>query len=1743
MLMSDFDAEIREFTLQRLRLIRDSRGTWPFAASLRRLGGQTAHEYEDRFLLELLQNAYDAQPPGTCEGRVRFLLRRQENTAVLYVANTGRAFRRKDFEALSNLALSSKSPGEGIGNKGLGFRSVLRVSEWPEVYSSHPDDGGGRLGYCFGFARPEDLARLAADPAEQAQLEKDVPPSALPIPRSVNDTWVSRLLELGFVTVVRLPLTRQGSVDLALARLHEFLEREVPPLLFLDRLRSVEISFDGVDEQDFKLTRATSPGFAAMPEGGRSTIVDTGGARYVMFERGIDSDSMVEQIERSIEAGDLSEEWRGWEGAAVIGLAVPLDRVVEGRLYTYLPMSSASPINGHMNAPFYTKLARLDANLKVGLNDFLMNELALLAASTADRLVGQTNLTWRRVAVDLVSWSGEHGKRFKDAAKAASGVPKVPTVIGSKTDWSPLSEVIRWPEEVGERFFSPAAVSQAGAPAVLDPAVGQERIEALQQSAAAIWGYTLSPSKAQAGVIAEHLAARVFKKRNPKQWNEFYQELAALARTFGADVLERRAVLVDQSGKLRRCGPWDERNPAEKPVFLPPVTADGGAAESAGPIQLPASLAPAVPMLHSKVELLRQEGPRRVRTEISELLREADLIREYKKEHVLRALAEASVRAKSDSRRTEILEHLFRVFAASPRGDGFDEVDPMVPSRERWILASEAVFGEGWRATMGPSTASIVGSVNDTRLKALAGRLLLPPAAWPFRVDHQELLTEFLDRIGVTDGLKPNLVDVEPIRENGEFWSPTHVADRLSVPQEAKAAWIRAESRNVTRPNHPYTPYRSDELWDLPGHLELQQHPSAQRMTYARLIAESLGRWEVKTLEFTFRRYKAIHRTSPDPQRWPSLAAALLTEVPWLPVTGPGHREEAEFVRPRDAWHFDDPERRPPAFATLVERSIATTLDKFPPCRDRLTKLGLRLWSDAEAAHDRLETLAAIVRQGEGRESDVDALKKAIREAFNDCLENGLLHGDSPIVVQRAHQLEVAVPGEVVYLPTDPPGFVDHLLESLDLPVAVVGSADPATIITHAPGLAERLRPGTTLTVEVVAAGEVVTPGTEHPLLLERAPWLVEWLLLTSELSRNKFLRLGSRALDDMVDILRRVRLIRAAGVHVRVNGRQVGLPPHLSGCVPLHDGAAPTLVVRAADFGAGEDVLDWTVVADAADSLAELLNQPRMASELRLSATEVRRVVPIEFRRPLPSEWAAALRSPEQRVREILARAHAHTEGIRELLVPAVLVCAGAEAAAELRAAEVPTLEDLEAELVQHVGSDRASHMMAEAQRAGSITAFRDVLGIEFEAFNLALEALGPPYEPIHDIDEHRRVSQIILARTRPQLAEALRVRYLPVFDARGDLQPYIELKRGPDLEPRREDLQRYASPPEAMLLSRIAAWLSTRGCPPLGEAAQSLPSIGDVRSRNLDVARAFLNDVSPVIAAWLTKNRSPLGMPTMGGVQDGTTALDAGGWLDFRLLNPNALPDLLHRVRHWPLEMPRSRNLEALGLTIEDVEKASEAQAKDKRVRRHRQSTISVASEEVDAEDLAAVAEAVRRTVDDRILKASKRQRSPAAPPAPNRGRRGSRRGPYRPTGGGMTDAQRHAIGLAGEVIAFQWLKAQYEEANDECWVSGYRSVQLGGEGDDACGYDFIVHQRSQSIRFDAKATAGNETTFELTENEIRVAQSATTRNPYRIIFIRNVLDPELRSLDVLPNPFGQEGAHHFRMTGRGVQFAFNL
>ena len=89
-----------------------------------------AQEYRGRAILELLQNAHDVlgQRDSGHRRQVSFVLNSSSEQPELLIANSGRPFRREDFSGICQLAQSPKDPDKSVGNKGLGFRSVLELT-------------------------------------------------------------------------------------------------------------------------------------------------------------------------------------------------------------------------------------------------------------------------------------------------------------------------------------------------------------------------------------------------------------------------------------------------------------------------------------------------------------------------------------------------------------------------------------------------------------------------------------------------------------------------------------------------------------------------------------------------------------------------------------------------------------------------------------------------------------------------------------------------------------------------------------------------------------------------------------------------------------------------------------------------------------------------------------------------------------------------------------------------------------------------------------------------------------------------------------------------------------------------------------------------------------------------------------------------------------------------------------------------------------------------------------------------------------------------------------------------------------------------------------------------------------------------------------------------------------------------------------------------------------------------------
>lgn len=258
------------------------------------LSSQITQEYRGRCVLELLQNAHDALGDAGPDDarRISFVLV-TEPEPILLIANSGQPFRRRDFKGICQLGQSPKDPNESVGNKGLGFQSVLEVTTRPRIWSTAAERGGPE--FAFGFdpagtmrlveqavaeiengsrhpaATPADFLNWSEDvlreyrkrrrsgeaPDAASEARKNLSPYSIPLPIRETPPEVADLLDAGYATVIRLPLDggRTGAasteaesvaVQQAVASIRDQLDRlDASAVVFLPDVRELTIDIDG----------------------------------------------------------------------------------------------------------------------------------------------------------------------------------------------------------------------------------------------------------------------------------------------------------------------------------------------------------------------------------------------------------------------------------------------------------------------------------------------------------------------------------------------------------------------------------------------------------------------------------------------------------------------------------------------------------------------------------------------------------------------------------------------------------------------------------------------------------------------------------------------------------------------------------------------------------------------------------------------------------------------------------------------------------------------------------------------------------------------------------------------------------------------------------------------------------------------------------------------------------------------------------------------------------------------------------------------------------------------------------------------------------------------------------------------------------------------------------------------------------------------------------------------------------
>ena len=820
---------------------------------------QIAEAYRGRCVLELLQNAHDAlgDMPGAEPGLVTFSLA-TEPVPVLLIANSGRPFERKDFKGLCQLGQSPKDPNKSVGNKGLGFRSVLEVASAPEIWSTASIKGGTAYAFRFDPAVGDEVAAaigaldkdgLAArspfDPsmplvdwredqlagyrrrvAEErvdgpGEARRFLSPYDVPLPIEGRRPEVDELLRAGHVTVIRLALDggQGGSATKAVASVKAQLEAllELSTTLFLPRVEALVVDIDG----GRSVVRRTVEADDAVGESGarRQTVRmsrtgpnrdDDATGRYRVWTRmlgGAADPEWAARIRAAVRT--LPNKWPEVDRAEV-GVAVREGPEPDGgRFVIFLPTAMATGTGAHFNAPFFGSLDRKRFEFGGEYNGLLLGCVVDLCLDAVDDLsTGEPEESRGRALVDILGVRGDIGddgpdllERACERAEARGESLEDRALVLCEDGWSTAAEARAMPPVPAGLAVRPADWRRAAAfPVVSGTLCGREPgVQALVDGL----GGSLSPTDAEWSRTVESLAELVQSGEVDSGWDGFLTSLLEVLPP--ALTAEPRGGAVDALASSRFLPGQDRRLVSaadDVRVFFQPVR---GVDDEALVDTVPESLKGRIAFLHEDVRT-HEEGSQRRRTPVHKFLDDrfagGFMREEIVRDVVLEAvppLPAAFGSAEADMC-SELLGWTTRLLPEEPSEALLSLLSGLpLACHGGWHPADEAVFGPGWPGHSGDDLWELAAELGDTVGGRLRRTALLPPGdpRWGLDVGRSGAL---FAQIGVAEGLRLNLAD--PV----SFWmqTPGHELPReapAGVDQDAWERW-RASAGEEAKPKH-----------------------------------------------------------------------------------------------------------------------------------------------------------------------------------------------------------------------------------------------------------------------------------------------------------------------------------------------------------------------------------------------------------------------------------------------------------------------------------------------------------------------------------------------------------------------------------------------------------------------------------------------------------------------------------------------------------------------------------------------------------------------------------------------------------------------------------------------------------------------------------------------------------------------------------------------------------------------------
>jgi superfamily II DNA or RNA helicase len=347
--------------------------------------------YEHRQIYELVQNGADEMLASP--GRIEVVL----TADALYCANEGQPFTERGVETLLGSNLSRKR-GFEIGRFGVGFKSILRISTNPQLFSRT-----GSFAFSEEFAQAE-IRRAVGDFERYPVLRIATPIS--PCDSRKSDPVLDELMSWA-TTVVKLPL---------LSDTGEWLHKDLAEfprefVLFATHVSTLAIA-DRVTSVQREVTQEQVEGKIVLREDGKASSWKVFSMYYKPSEKA------------RRDAGELADR-----EILPLSWAVPMEgRMGRGLFWAFFPTSLECGLSGILNAPWKTNVDR-QYLLPSEINKELIRAAAALAVDSLPAIVEDDDPGWILTVLpgridESPPWADHFlNTSIYEIAQAASSIP------------------------------------------------------------------------------------------------------------------------------------------------------------------------------------------------------------------------------------------------------------------------------------------------------------------------------------------------------------------------------------------------------------------------------------------------------------------------------------------------------------------------------------------------------------------------------------------------------------------------------------------------------------------------------------------------------------------------------------------------------------------------------------------------------------------------------------------------------------------------------------------------------------------------------------------------------------------------------------------------------------------------------------------------------------------------------------------------------------------------------------------------------------------------------------------------------------------------------------------------------------------------------------------------------------------------------------------------------------------------